>query len=109
MRSGSGWSSWTGPWRPAGTRRRPTWCSRSPTRSAPGTRVAGDGTAEVTRTEADADLMCDTTDLASAYLGGIRLAALAAAGRVRELRPGAVRAASLALAGEAEPYCLEVF
>ncbi|HWN36196.1 MAG TPA: GNAT family N-acetyltransferase [Pseudonocardia sp.] len=72
-------------------------------------RVAGDGTAEVTRTEADADLMCDTTDLASAYLGGIRLAALAAAGRVRELRPGAVRAASLAMAGEAEPYCLEVF
>jgi predicted acetyltransferase len=72
-------------------------------------RVAGDGSAEVTRTEADADLMCDTTDLASAYLGGIRLAALAAAGRVRELRPGAVRAASLAMAGEAEPYCLEVF
>jgi predicted acetyltransferase len=72
-------------------------------------RVACDGTAEVTRTEADADLMCDTTDLASAYLGGIRLAALAAAGRVRELRPGAVRAASLAMAGEAEPYCLEVF
>jgi predicted acetyltransferase len=72
-------------------------------------RVAGDGTAEVARTEAGADLACDTTDLASAYLGGIRLAALAAAGRVRELRPGAVRAASLAMAGEAEPYCLEVF
>jgi predicted acetyltransferase len=72
-------------------------------------RVACDGTAEVTRTEADADLMCDTTDLASAYLGGIRLAALAAAGRVRELRPGAVRVASLAMAGEVEPYCLEVF
>jgi predicted acetyltransferase len=72
-------------------------------------RAGADGAAEVARTEAEADLACDTTDLASAYLGGIRLSALAAAGRVRELRPGAVLAASRAMAGDAEPYCLDVF
>jgi len=72
-------------------------------------RVAGDGTAEVARTSAEADLECDIADLAAAYLGGTRLAALAGAGRVRELRPGAVRATSLAMAEDVEPYCLEVF
>jgi predicted acetyltransferase len=72
-------------------------------------RAGADGAAEVARTEDEADLACDTTDLASAYLGGIRLSSLAAAGRVRELRPGAVLAASRAMAGDAEPYCLDVF
>ena len=72
-------------------------------------RVASDGTAEVERTSAEADLECDIADLAAAYLGGTRVAALAGAGRVRELRPGAVRAASLAMAEDVEPYCLEVF
>lgn len=72
-------------------------------------RVDADGTAEVARTHAEADLECDITDLAAAYLGGTRLTALAAAGRVRELRPGAVLAVSRAMAGDAEPYCPELF
>ena len=42
------------------------------------------------RTDADADLSLDVAALAAAYLGGTRFADLALAGRVRELRPGAV-------------------
>jgi predicted acetyltransferase len=72
-------------------------------------RVASDGTAGVERTSAEPDLECDIADLGAAYLGGTRVAALAGAGRVRELRPGAVRAASLAMAEDLEPYCLEIF
>lgn len=72
-------------------------------------RVDGCGTAEVERTTAGADLVCDIADLGAAYLGGTRLTTLAAAGRVRELRPGAVVAASRAFAGDTEPHCPEIF
>jgi predicted acetyltransferase len=71
--------------------------------------VDADGTADVTRTDAPADLRCDVAELGAAYLGGPRLAGLAAAGRVHELRPGAVAAASRAFAGDAQPHCPEVF
>jgi predicted acetyltransferase len=71
--------------------------------------VDAPGTAVVERAAAAADLACDVTDLGAAYLGGTRLAALAAAGRVRELRAGAVMAASRAFAGDVEPSCPEVF
>lgn len=71
--------------------------------------VDADGTAEVTRTDAPAELRCDVADLGAMYLGGPRLAALAAAGRVHELRPGAVLAASRAFAGDMAPHCPEVF
>lgn len=67
------------------------------------------GSACVQRTTADADLACDIADLGAAYLGGTRLTALAAAGRVRELRDGAVLSASRAFVGDAEPHCPEVF
>lgn len=72
-------------------------------------RVDGSGAAEVTRTDADADLACSTTALGSAYLGSMRISTLAAAGRMRELRPGAVRAATVAFTAEHEPHCLEMF
>lgn len=67
------------------------------------------GAAAVERTDADADLECGIAELGAAYLGSTRLTTLAAAGRVRELRPGALRAASDAFAAEHEPHCLEVF
>jgi predicted acetyltransferase len=67
------------------------------------------GTAEVARTESEPELTCDTADLAEAFLGGTRITALAAAGRVREHRPGAVLALSRAMAGDAEPLCPEIF
>lgn len=72
--------------------------------------VAGaDGRAEVTRTDADADLALDVTALGAAYLGGTRLTTLAAAGRVRECRPGTLARTSLAFLHDEEPRCLEVF
>ncbi len=71
--------------------------------------VGADGTASVEPSAAEADLRCDVADLAAAYLGGTRLTALAAAGRVQELRPAALVSVSRAFAGDAEPYCPEVF
>jgi predicted acetyltransferase len=56
-----------------------------------------------------ADLTLDVTDLGAAYLGGTRLGALAGADLVSELRPGAVRALSAALATDPAPWCPMVF
>ena len=73
-------------------------------------RLEADETgARCARTSAPADLALDVADLGAAYLGGPSLEALAAIGRGRELRPGALRAASRALRGAREPYCAELF
>ncbi|MFG2879160.1 GNAT family N-acetyltransferase [Streptomyces sp. NPDC048337] len=67
--------------------------------------VADDkGGARCARTEDPADLELSVRELGSAYLGGITLTSLAAAGRVRELRPGAVAEASRAFAGDVAPW-----
>lgn len=68
-------------------------------------RLQADG-ANVTceRTTAGADVRLTTTELGAAFLGGTTLATLAAAGRVEELRPGAVAACSRAFRGDREPY-----
>ncbi|WP_436495108.1 GNAT family N-acetyltransferase [Actinokineospora sp. HUAS TT18] len=71
--------------------------------------AAKEGKATVERTTADADLSTSTTELAAAFLGGPRLASLAAAGRVREHTPGAVSRLSAAFVGQREPVCVEVF
>jgi predicted acetyltransferase len=72
--------------------------------------VAGqDGRAEVTRTDAPADLALDVAALGAAFLGGTRLTTLASTGRVREYRPGALAQASLAFLHDEEPRCLELF
>jgi predicted acetyltransferase len=55
-------------------------------------------------TRARADLRVTSSELGAAYLGGTTLSSLAAAGRVEELRPGAVTAASLAFRGERAPF-----
>ncbi len=60
-------------------------------------------------TGADADLAIGAVDLGAAYLGGPALAALAAAGRVRELRAGALERTSVAFRGVREPWCPEIF
>jgi predicted acetyltransferase len=73
-------------------------------------RVAGGpGGATCERTTAEPDLACDIADLGAAYLGGSSLAALAAAGRVRELRPGALHPASTAFGWYRLPSAPEVF
>ncbi|HEY9415957.1 MAG TPA: GNAT family N-acetyltransferase, partial [Pseudonocardia sp.] len=59
-------------------------------------RVDDSGAGSLGATSAEPHLSCDITDLGAVYLGGTRLTALAAAGRVREHRAGAVVAASRA-------------
>lgn len=67
-------------------------------------RVRGgpDG-AEVSRTEAPAQLAVGIADLGAAYLGATSLAALAAAGRVTELVPGTLVPAAAAFAWPVAP------
>jgi predicted acetyltransferase len=72
------------------------------------TAVPGEA-ATCARTDDPADLVLSATELGAAYLGGTSLGALAAAGRVRELRPGALRAAATAFAEPRAPHCPEVF
>ena len=96
-------------WRPGRTRPRWTWCWRSRTPSAPGTRGAGGCPADAegascARTRDPADLALSVADLGAVYLGGTSLAALAAAGLVTELRPGALAAASVAFRGGLAPW-----
>jgi predicted acetyltransferase len=69
-------------------------------------RLSG-GTCE--RTDAAPDLALDVSALGAAYLGGTTLHELAAAGRVQELRSGALVRASAALRGDVAPWCPEVF
>ena len=56
-----------------------------------------------------ADLALDVTGLGAAYLGGTRLGALAGAGLVAEMRPGAVRQLSAAMAWDPAPWCPLIF
>jgi predicted acetyltransferase len=61
------------------------------------------------RTDAEPGLALDVTVLGAAYLGGTTLSELALAGRVRELRPGALARASAAFRGDVAPWCPEMF
>jgi len=68
-------------------------------------RLSGDGTgAACERTEDVADLALSVRELGAAYLGGVTLASLARAGRVRELRPGALGRASVAFGSAVAPW-----
>jgi predicted acetyltransferase len=66
-------------------------------------------TATCAPTATPAGLELSATELGAAYLGGTTLDVLARAGRVRELRSGALAAASRAFQGERAPYCPEIF
>ncbi len=61
--------------------------------------------ARCTRTSAPADIGLTVRALGAAYLGGTRLGALAAAGHVAELRPGAVARLSAAIFWDPAPWC----
>jgi predicted acetyltransferase len=69
-------------------------------------RVGGAG---VERTDGDADLELDVADLASVYLGAFSFSRLAAADRVRELRPGALARGDELFRTPRPPYCPEDF
>lgn len=62
-----------------------------------------------TTSDAEADLVLTAADLASAYLGGIDIGALAAAGRIAEQTPGAVARAAAMFRTPLPPFCPEVF
>lgn len=73
-------------------------------------RVGDDGWATCDRcVTAEPDLACDIADLGAIYLGGTRLGALVDAGRVRELRPDALRRTSAAVGWHREPSPFEMF
>jgi predicted acetyltransferase len=61
------------------------------------------------RVDAEPDLVLSAADLASAYLGGVDVFALAAAGRVEERRAGAVARADAAFRTPLPPHCHEQF
>ncbi|WP_327132072.1 GNAT family N-acetyltransferase [Streptomyces sp. NBC_01343] len=63
-----------------------------------------EGAVSCARTADPADLELSVRELGSAYLGGITLTSLAAAGRVRELRPGALAEASRAFTADVAPW-----
>ncbi|MET9417040.1 GNAT family N-acetyltransferase [Streptomyces klenkii] len=68
-------------------------------------RLTGDPKgASCERTEDAADLALSVRELGSAYLGGVSLAALAGAGRVRELREGALEEAAAAFGSDVAPW-----
>ncbi|NJQ03879.1 GNAT family N-acetyltransferase [Streptomyces zingiberis] len=68
-------------------------------------RLTGDtGGAQCARTSDPAELSLSVRELGEAYLGGTSLAALAGAGRVREVRKGALAQTARAFLGEVAPW-----
>ncbi|MFG3011056.1 GNAT family N-acetyltransferase [Streptomyces cinerochromogenes] len=68
-------------------------------------RLTGDPKgASCERTADAADLALSVRELGAAYLGGVSLLSLAAAGRVRELRPGALAEASVGFGSAVAPW-----
>lgn len=63
------------------------------------------GAAECRPSDAEADLSLGVADLGAAYLGGVSLATLAAVGRVRERRAGALARASAMFLADPPPHC----
>jgi predicted acetyltransferase len=75
---------------------------------AGGASAAG-GAVRCERTGDDADVAVTAAALGAAYLGGTRLGALAAAGQVTELRPGALAELSAAMSWDPAPWCPMTF
>ncbi|HET8659219.1 MAG TPA: GNAT family N-acetyltransferase [Micromonosporaceae bacterium] len=71
--------------------------------------AAGASGVRCRRTGDPADLACDIAALGAVYLGGTSMGSLAAAGRVRELRPGALASASTAFGWHRAPSAIEIF
>lgn len=70
---------------------------------------AGPDGARCRRTNAAPDLRLSVTELGSAYLGGVSLSALAAAGRVEEATAGASSRADLVFGSDRPPWCATDF
>ncbi|MFI0979379.1 GNAT family N-acetyltransferase [Streptomyces sp. NPDC021093] len=73
-------------------------------------RLTGDAKGAVCARTADpAEIALSVRELGAAYLGGVPLTGLAAAGRVRELREGAVAEASVAFGSDVAPWLAHGF
>jgi predicted acetyltransferase len=75
-------------------------------------RLRADGTeggVTCERTGEPADIALDVRELGAAYLGGTRLGALAAAGLVRQSRPGTLAPLSAAMSWDPGPWCPRIF
>ncbi len=68
-----------------------------------------DGTAEATRTEADAEATLPVSALGAAYLGGTNLMSMLRGGVIAEHRPGAVRDLWRAFRTDVPPYAARGF
>jgi predicted acetyltransferase len=66
---------------------------------------AGPDGARCRRTSAAPDLRLSVAELGSAYLGGVSLTSLAAAGRVEECTAGALAKADLVFGSDVPPWC----
>jgi predicted acetyltransferase len=73
------------------------------------TNRSGTDHAECAPTQAEPDLALDLDVLGTAYLSGTSFASLAAAGRVAELRQGALELADAMFRTSIAPYCLTDF
>ncbi|WP_053203687.1 GNAT family N-acetyltransferase [Jiangella muralis] len=71
--------------------------------------VADDAKADVTPTDAGADLALDVRALGALYLGGVSAATLAAGGLVTERTPGSVARLSTAFGWHRAPVTVEIF
>lgn len=71
-------------------------------------RASGDA-CEVTATDRPADLRMEARDLASVYLGAVRVVALHRAGLATELRGGAIASLDAALRRDLAPWTLDPF
>jgi predicted acetyltransferase len=69
----------------------------------------GDASCERVERGVDVDVACDTSELASAYLGGVTFADLARAGLVEERTPGALARADAMFASDRVPYAATWF
>jgi predicted acetyltransferase len=67
--------------------------------------VGGPAGAECNPNSGTPDLALDAADLAALYLGGNRFRALFEAGRIQELRPGAIARADAMFATDRAPWC----
>lgn len=67
--------------------------------------AGADGAVTCRRTADEPELALSAADLGAAYLGGVSLTMLAGAGKVRELREGALAPAALAFSSDVQPWC----
>jgi predicted acetyltransferase len=67
--------------------------------------IGGPSGAECKRDSGTPDLALDAADLAALYLGGNRFRTLFEAGRIEELRPGAIARAGTMFATDRAPWC----